>query len=484
MSNTAPNAPSWRPDPSGKHAYRYFDGEAWTEHVSDGRTQGIDPLPGPTRRLDALDLALMPFSSPAANRRRLFQGIVASPHSGRAIEHVGFALLVLVGALFVGIGLLIASWHVRSRAAAQQREAIVSGLEIQTISADAPDTVPAGCLVHVKGVAHAQDPVRDDHTGVSMRALVLERTVSMYQWVETCTEHDSRPIAVGPDEHVERRDWRPRRSTAARRSNWTKCRYTKAWTDEPQSIDPDRADRYANPAFPYEHESAPARFVAKRWTLGKLELSSADLPELLGEDLPPIPLTPEHLATLDPELRGRARVEGNALYLGDPKAPEIGDLRFAYAGVTRLTLTLIGERTWRGMKPYVLPDGTELFEVREGKFSVDQLAGARRQDARDLWWAHAWFGSVVALGVALLFWPIRGWGRALPGPPLLTGAGALVFVPLVTTALYAGMFARVWWLSDRDAAVLAAVVAGGASALLLTASTARLMLRRPETTAE
>src|SRR3712207_9439468 len=43
---------SWLPDPSGSHELRYWNGSAWTEHVSDQGTTGVDaptrelPLPG------------------------------------------------------------------------------------------------------------------------------------------------------------------------------------------------------------------------------------------------------------------------------------------------------------------------------------------------------------------------------------------------------------------------------------------------------
>lgn len=39
-----PTAGAWHPDPSGRHQYRWFDGTAWTAAVSDGQTQGTDPL--------------------------------------------------------------------------------------------------------------------------------------------------------------------------------------------------------------------------------------------------------------------------------------------------------------------------------------------------------------------------------------------------------------------------------------------------------
>ena len=43
---------NWLPDPSGTHELRYWNGSAWTEHVSDQGTTGVDaptrelPLPG------------------------------------------------------------------------------------------------------------------------------------------------------------------------------------------------------------------------------------------------------------------------------------------------------------------------------------------------------------------------------------------------------------------------------------------------------
>src|SRR5579864_7384636 len=38
-------APGWYPDPSSRHAWRYWDGRGWTDHVaSDGRVS-LDPVP-------------------------------------------------------------------------------------------------------------------------------------------------------------------------------------------------------------------------------------------------------------------------------------------------------------------------------------------------------------------------------------------------------------------------------------------------------
>ena len=38
---------SWLPDPGGTHELRYWDGTAWTEHVSDQGMTGVEPVSAP-----------------------------------------------------------------------------------------------------------------------------------------------------------------------------------------------------------------------------------------------------------------------------------------------------------------------------------------------------------------------------------------------------------------------------------------------------
>ena len=39
--------PAWHQDPAGRHQLRYWDGRAWSEHVSDDGVVGVDPLTSP-----------------------------------------------------------------------------------------------------------------------------------------------------------------------------------------------------------------------------------------------------------------------------------------------------------------------------------------------------------------------------------------------------------------------------------------------------
>jgi len=48
----------WYPDPNGRAEVRYWDGNAWTDHVSTGGQQSTDPVSGSVKGLDRLDKGL------------------------------------------------------------------------------------------------------------------------------------------------------------------------------------------------------------------------------------------------------------------------------------------------------------------------------------------------------------------------------------------------------------------------------------------
>jgi len=45
VSDVSSEAAGWHPDPSRQHQLRYWDGQGWTDHVSDQGQQTTDPLP-------------------------------------------------------------------------------------------------------------------------------------------------------------------------------------------------------------------------------------------------------------------------------------------------------------------------------------------------------------------------------------------------------------------------------------------------------
>ena len=39
--------PAWLADPTGRHQMRYWDGQQWTDYVSDAGAQSTDPVGSP-----------------------------------------------------------------------------------------------------------------------------------------------------------------------------------------------------------------------------------------------------------------------------------------------------------------------------------------------------------------------------------------------------------------------------------------------------
>ena len=65
---TDASTPAWRPDPTGRHAQRWFDGTRWTEHVADVHgTSSVDPYEqaaAPTQAMPAPQPAPEPEPEP------------------------------------------------------------------------------------------------------------------------------------------------------------------------------------------------------------------------------------------------------------------------------------------------------------------------------------------------------------------------------------------------------------------------------------
>ena len=83
MSTTPAN---WHPDPMGRHELRYWDGNVWTEHVSNQGVTGTDPIKA--TKLDRLDSALTVGNE--GDPTKIARQITDTGHRGAAIQGVAF----------------------------------------------------------------------------------------------------------------------------------------------------------------------------------------------------------------------------------------------------------------------------------------------------------------------------------------------------------------------------------------------------------
>jgi hypothetical protein len=386
----------------------------------------------------------------------------------RSLRVVGHIALFLGGLLFVGLASLATSCHVHDTAAARDRDRVLGRQDVRTISSGAPLAEPQGQMVHVTGLAQASAPLVDTELGVAVMALALERRISMYQWVETCRE-DPAPPEEGPPSGKSRR---------RRLGSRFACSYDRYWRPTAQKIKrSEAAEIYRNPPFPAKAEATS--FKVGAWQVGSIPIYGV-LPDIPSEALEPLLATPDHVRQLPDPMEARARVHNASLYVGDPRKLLVGDLKIEYRHRPHLAVTVVGMVDgWGRVSSVPVSGGGTYLQVRSGTFTAEEMAGARRSAGRDYWKNHVPLAVFFLIGSFMLYWPLRAMGRSVPGPPLVTGAGVLLFAPLSAAAFHATTLAVSWLAQNDGRAAIAGVAAAAALALLPVLGLLRWLLSHP-----
>lgn len=156
---------SWRPDPAGRHQYRYWDGSGWTDQVSDDGVISSDPYDDPS----AVSTGPAGFAASAAPAPG-----ATGPTSSAGSNKVGFViggvlLLVLLGA---GIWFLTQDDEVGS---AQ----LAAAFEDSGIPED-----EAQCLAAELDGVFSEDRIRE--LGESDAQFTAEETAAMFEAASEC----------------------------------------------------------------------------------------------------------------------------------------------------------------------------------------------------------------------------------------------------------------------------------------------------------
>jgi uncharacterized RDD family membrane protein YckC len=103
----------WHPDPTGRHQYRWWDGQQWTDQVADHGVIGVDPVlaPGPTAAAGTPVAPTAPWTASGPP-------VAAAPAGGYAAAPVMYAATgPVVGAERVPAGILLTNPWARLGAA-------------------------------------------------------------------------------------------------------------------------------------------------------------------------------------------------------------------------------------------------------------------------------------------------------------------------------------------------------------------------------
>ena len=176
---------------------------------------------------------------------------------------------------------------------------------VRSVSATQMDPANEGALIHLSGEMRTDATLTDATFGISLNAIRLSREVGMYQWRETKSSEDTDKLGGGKE-------------------TVTTYRYETVWNTGPiHSAQFKSPDGHQNPA---EMPLQPTAQTAANVTVGAFSL-----PPSLVDDLGSGEMLSVTQTMLKTDAANKAAVAHDGLiYLGDPAAPQVGDVRVRF----------------------------------------------------------------------------------------------------------------------------------------------------------
>lgn len=342
---------------------------------------------------------------------------------------IGFLLsfVIVIGAL------VLLAWN-EHRTLKNFKGLKAAGETVQLANADTVDAAMNGKLVHISAEVTSEETAQDPEFGVEAPALVLRRSVEMYQWKEHSRTEEREKLGGGKE----------------RVTTYT---YEKVWDDEPIDSGSFKENGHRNPdSMPYRDENFPVSDAR----IGAWRADDTILDALDGQSLA--------LAEAGEYPDGFWLADANTLYSGNsPKSPQIGDLRVRYSAVPPQVASLVAEVDGEGFKAWTSPAGTAIYLVESGQKDAATLVAHAQSSNSTLGWILRAIGFIllwVAFGMMLN--PLRTLAAVLPPLGKLVGTFTGI-VAFLLAAVLASVTIVLSWILVRPlwtvSIVLAIVVA-------------------------
>jgi hypothetical protein len=346
---------------------------------------------------------------------------------------------IVVGAIILFIGFPLLFWN-EGRAVATYKALQEGAGVVVSIPADRADPKNEGKLVHLTGMAATEETLTDPDFSLSAQAIKLKRQAQMYQWRENKKSETVKNVGG---------------STTTK----TTYSYEKVWSDSLIKSGDFKKPGHSNPAqltFP------PKQFTAGKVTVGAFQLSGGLIGQIGGAE----GLSIEASQPLPANLQGRARWEGNTLYIGrTPQAPEIGDTRVDFQVVKPQTVSIIAKQYQSHLEPYQTSAGRSLEMLQAGVKSSEAMFQQAHTENKVLTWIMRFVGALCFfIGISLILKPLSVVLDVLPflGNVAEAGIGLVAFVLALALTLITVAIA---WFYYRP--LLAVVLVLAAVGLLL-----------------
>ena len=359
---------------------------------------------------------------------------------------------VLVGlALIVGMVCLL-FWN--EGRAVQTARSLAEGAGIVMSIAPTVDPAREGDLVHVTAHLFTPLPVADAEFNIEAQGLRLQRSVEMFQWVET-SRTETRNKLGGGQEQV---------TTYSYNMDWSDRAHDSAKFKDPQ-------DRQ-NPQMAI----SKATFQAESATLGGFELDARVLNLVGGARDFPIPADRADAIQQAVGAGVRASIINGGIYLGpNPSQPRIGDYRISYRLVPNGMVSVIGRQEGNGLAPYQTEAGNTLLMVKEGTVSAQEMFDGAASNNTVLTWIARIAGiALLIFGFSFVLGPLAVIGDVIPfvGSIVRMGTGVVAWTAgiLVGSATIA-----LAWFFYRPITALIVLAIG----VVLAVVVPRFLKRRP-----
>jgi hypothetical protein len=330
---------------------------------------------------------------------------------------------VLVGLVFFVGAFPLLTWN-EKRSIDRTRALNEAATVTTTVDPAKLDPEHEGKAVHFTGLATTASGVKDETFGIAEPALKLQRMVEMYQWKED-------------------KETSTNQKTGGSSETTTTYRYTKGWADEAISSSEFRhPEGHQNPpqlAFPNSLISADAI------TVGAYTLPD----DLIGKIGEWEQLAPPAADKLPESVRDKAKESGNTLYFGaDPANPALGDNRVSFKIIRPHDVSIVARQIGKTLEPFVTTHGSVSL-LQDGVHSAtDLFQAAANQNKLVTWLMRLGFFVLMALGLVMIFNPLKVIADVLPIAGSIVGAGTGAVAFLLAGAL-SSLTIAIAWLAFR-----------------------------------
>ncbi|HEY3901048.1 MAG TPA: TMEM43 family protein [Chthoniobacter sp.] len=338
-------------------------------------------------------------------------------------SRIGGAIVgVIVGIILLPLSVTLHFWN-EHRAVVSEKSLKEGAAAVISVPADSISPGNDRKLIHLTGDVTAGEPIHDGLFNVGAPALRLVRHVEVYQWKEDKTEETHKKLGGG-EEHV------------------TKYNYTKTWADKPiDSTTFKHPEDHTNPAsFPVP----TATVLSSKATLGAFKIPQNLIGKMQGGE--PLSVTGDALTPLPPDLKSKAKIAGDGVYLGsNPEGPIVGDERVSFQVLNPGTFSFLAQQSGDTLAPYLTHEGGEIERVESGAMGADVMFQHAQNEAKILTWVLRVVGFVMMfVGFALIFNPLHVLADVVPFVGGIVGFGTGLLAALLGFAGSLVVIALAW----------------------------------------